>query len=183
MSKVPKEKLQKKTKPKSKAKKKNQLTLHVKSGSLGRPASYKTPKQMIDKIEEYFIKASSRVREHVTPTGLIVKINDPAPVHVTGLCVHLGICRDTLCEYQKKLGFSDPITRAKQRCEEYAVNSCFEGKSGNKADFVLQNNFGWKNKTEVDTKGSMIVKTIYIDAEEKAEYEKHISEAINENGN
>lgn len=147
---------------------------------VGRPVAYQEPKEMANKIEEYFTRAAGRIKDHITSNGLVVPISDPAPVHVTGLCVFLGISRDTLCEYQKKPNFSDSITRAKLRCEEHAVNACFEGKKGNKADFVLQNNFGWKNKSEVDNKGSMTVKTVYIDAGEKESYEDHINQAIKE---
>ena len=52
---------------------------------------------------------------------------------------------------------------------------------GNKADFVLQNNFGWRNRAETENKTESSVKVIYIDREEKESYEKHIDDVIKGN--
>lgn len=147
----------------------------------GRPygsGKYKTPEEMIVKIDAYFAKAEDRVRSIVTKKGDVVQIGVPAPVHVTGLCEFLEISNQTLNNYQEREGFFEPITRAKLKCEAHAVDQLFEGQKGNKADFVLQHNFGWKNRSEVDTTNT--TKIIYIDKDEKQAYEDHINKAIEE---
>ena len=135
---------------------------------------------MDEKIEEYFDICSGRIRKHIIASGKVFEIPDPAPMHITGLCVHLGITRETLSQYSRKPEFSDSIARAKMRCEAYAVDMCFEGKKGNKADFILQNNFNWKNKASQDNNDSIVIRTIYIEPEEKEAYERHITAVIDE---
>lgn len=124
----------------------------------GRPRIYTDPKELDKDIEEYFNERQSRVRPMITKTGQVVEVPAPAPQHITGLCVHLDMTNETLNQYQKKPEFSESIIRAKKRCEEYAVDQLFEGQKGNKADFVLKNNFKWedKMKTDLNLEGSII---------------------------
>jgi len=158
---------------------------NIKRG-VGRPRSYTDSNELEKDIESYFESCEKREKQFITKKGEVIMINQPAPQHITGLCAFLGISNDTLNNYQaegddeeKGQYFGSVIARAKKRCEEYAVNQCFEGNKGNKADFILMNNFGWKNKTETDNKNPpVVVQTVYIEKEEKEEYEKHIDEVI-----
>lgn len=145
----------------------------------GRPRVFKTPEEMQVLLDEYFEIKSGHTRKMVLKNGAIVEVPDPEPVSIAGICAYLGITYDTLSEYQKLDGFSVSITQAKLICEEFAVNMCFKGK--NKADFVLQNNFGWRNRSTSENKTENTTKIVYIDKEEKAEYEKHIDAVINGN--
>lgn len=143
----------------------------------GRPRIYKTIEEMQPLIDEYFEIKSGAKRKVVLKNKTVVYIPDPEPVHISGLCAYLGLTHETLGQYQKKEEFSDSITQAKQMCEEYAVNMCFKGH--NKADFVLQNNFKWRNRSETENKTESTTKIIYIDKEEKEAYDKHIDAIVN----
>ena len=61
----------------------------------GRPKKYKSVKLMKEKIDMYFEMCDEK--------------NEPYTV--TGLCLALDICRDTLLEYSKDKLFSDTIKR------------------------------------------------------------------------
>lgn len=143
----------------------------------GRPRAFNSPEEMQVLIDEYFEIKSGHKKMVILRNETVVYVPDPEPVHIAGLCAYLGITYDTLGEYQKREGFSEPITRAKLMCEEYAVNMCFKG--NNKADFVLQNNFKWRNRAETESKTETTTKIIYIDKEEKEAYDKHIDAIVN----
>ncbi len=143
----------------------------------GRPRAFNTPEEMQVLIDEYFEIKSGHKKMVILRNETVVYVPDPEPVHIAGICAYLGITYDTLGEYQKREGFSEPITRAKLMCEEYAVNMCFKG--NNKADFVLQNNFKWRNRAETENKTETTTKIIYIDKEEKEAYDKHIDAIVN----
>lgn len=159
-------------KKKSAQKTKNQIKRAV-----GRPRAFNSPEEMIKLINEYFEINEGATTTKILRDGTAVLIPDPQPIHIAGLCAYLNIDSETLRQYQKLEGFSAPIENAKQICEAYAVTMCFRGK--NKADFVLQNNFGWRNKSEVENKGETKTKIVYVDKEEKESYEQHIDDVIN----
>lgn len=140
----------------------------------GRPRAFNSPEEMQRLLDEYFEIKSGHKKTVILKDGTLVEVPYPEPVHIAGICAYLGITYETLGQYQKQDGYSEPITRAKLMCEEYAVNMCFKG--NNKADFVLQNNFKWRNRSETENKSENTVKIVYIDKEEKADYEKHIEE-------
>lgn len=116
----------------------------------GRPRKFKCVEDMAKIIDDYFVKCDTRVIAKTDKDGNIINVPSPAPRHIQGLCVHLDICRDTLLQYEELEEFSDTIKRAKRRCESYAVDQCFEGKHGNKADFILKNGYGWSDKTTIE---------------------------------
>lgn len=129
----------------------------------GPPKIYDNHLDLEADIAAYFLACENRTREMITKEGKVIAVKAPAPEHITGLCCFLGISDDTLLNYQKSDElFGSVIARAKKRCEQYAVNALFEGQKGNKADFVLQNNFKWKNKNETEHtfKGDMASRII-----------------------
>lgn len=136
----------------------------------GRPRAFKTPEEMQVLIDEYFEIKSGFKRQMVLKSGAIAYIPDPQPVHIAGLCAYLGLTHETLLQYQKKEEFSEPIKQAKQMCEEYAVDMCFRSK--NKADFVLMNNFGWRNRVEQENKGHSTVGLTSVVTQEELEAAK-----------
>lgn len=170
--------MKKKSEKKSTAKAKTKKV--DKENKRGRPVIYKTAEEMSIKIDAYFDEAESRWRPMITKKGDLIRVPAPAPVHITGLCDYLDISNETLNQYQKKPEFSEPITRAKRKCEAYAVSQLFEGQKGNKADFVLKNNFkeNWQEKTQVENTNT--TKIIYIDKEEREAYEDHINKVLEE---
>ncbi len=118
--------------------------------SIGRPRKFKCVEDIAELINDYFEKCENRFITKVDRSGEVIQVPSPAPRHIQGLCVHLDICRDTLLEYEQLPEFSDTIKAAKRKCEAYAVDQCFEGKHGNKADFILKNGYGWSDKTVVE---------------------------------
>jgi len=99
---------------------------------MGRPLTWEDPIAFSNAVDEYF--------------------NDTEEDHTwTGLAIHLGFAsRDSLNDYKKKEGFSDPIKKALLRIEnkyEKAINS----RNPTGAIFALKN-FGWKDKQEIDQK-------------------------------
>lgn len=115
--------------------------------SRGRPKAYKEVKIMQQKIDEYFEEC---------------KRNDE-PYTITGLCIALGICRDTLSEYMKHKEFSDTIKKAKLKVENYLEKHLITDSSTTGIIFNLKNNFGWKDKQEninVDTSYEDYIKRV-----------------------
>ena len=87
------------------------------------------------------------------------------PPTVTGLCRSLGISRETWREYSddEKLG---PIAEAgKAVIEEYLETMLYREKNVTGIIFNLQNNYGWKEKKEVDGK-QRVTFTLSEEAEE-----------------
>lgn len=99
---------------------------------VGRPPLFDDPEKMQERIDEYF-EADGRER----PT-------------VSGLCYFLGFeDRHAIAEYAKKPEFSATIKRAKARIENALEDALYNGAVAG-VIFNLKNNFGWKDKSEVE---------------------------------
>ena len=105
----------------------------------GRPKKYTEVEIMQQKINEYFKKCDK----------------DNEPYTVTGLCLALDICRDTLLEYSKDKRFSDTIKKAKLKVENYLEKHLITDSSTTGIIFNLKNNFGWKDKQELEHSGNI----------------------------
>lgn len=95
---------------------------------MGRPPLWNTPDELEAAIDGYFVEA-----EGTLPT-------------VSGLCLALGCCRETLWDYSRKPEFSDAIKRARTRLE-LAWELRLGEAACTGAIFWLKNQ-GWKDKTE-----------------------------------
>ena len=120
---------------------------------VGRPLLFDSPEQLQKKIDKYFadcdkgkqVKVYDRKKQEMTTQFL------PIPYTVTGLALALGTSRQTLINYGKREEFFDTIERAKLRCENYAELLLLDGSvSPGGPQFSLKNNYGWKDKSEVD---------------------------------
>ncbi|MBQ4030467.1 MAG: hypothetical protein II625_01820 [Bacilli bacterium] len=87
---------------------------------------------MQQKINEYFANCDA----------------NKEPYTITGLCIALEICRDTLSEYLKREEFSDTIKKAKLKVENYLEKHLITDSSTTGIIFNLKNNFGWRDKQE-----------------------------------
>ena len=110
----------------------------------GRPLKFESVEEVQELIEAYFLACDDDEK--------------PRPYTITGLALALDTCRQTLLDYENKDEFSDTIKKAKNKIHNYAEERLY---SNNVAGviFNLKNNFGWKDKTEVDNN------TRYVDKE------------------
>src|SRR5574344_655238 len=112
----------------------------------GRPKKYSELELFQKKTDEYFKMCDEKEK----------------PYTITGLCLYLDICRDTLIEYEKREGFIDTIKRAKNKVENYVEENSLMGKLNPTVSiFNLKNNFGWKDKTEIETNQNIKVDNPY----------------------
>jgi hypothetical protein len=123
----------------------------------GQPPYYKNPEEMQAIIDQFF--KSCEGHPYINDDGepvfdkngnpIIVGIKPPT---VTGLCLALGFTsRQALINYENKDQYFDTITRAKLRCHEYAESRLYDKDGANGAKFSLSNNFGWIERSEVNT--------------------------------
>lgn len=103
---------------------------------MGRPLAYAELEPFKKKVDEFFELCDKTER----------------PYTISGLCLHLDITRETLCNYEKKEKFFDTIKKAKLRVENYVEENSIQGKlNPTMSIFNLKNNFGWKDRLETDT--------------------------------
>lgn len=127
----------------------------------GRPQKFKTVEELEEKIDEYFASCFKEDGERIRPFT------------ITGLALALDTTRETLLDYEKSdkfAKFSDTIKKAKQTCQNYAEEHLFTSRNVIGAIFSMKNNYGWKDKTEVDTnfKGNITFTQALDMAEESA---------------
>lgn len=130
-------------------------------GRAGRPPKYKTVEEMQTKIDAYFTSCEGTPLLDDEGKAVTDKYGEPVivgahPPTVTGLALALGFTgRQALLNYQAKPKFVDTITRAKARCEAYAEERLFDRNGTTGAQFSLKCNFGWNDKTSIDTDGEV----------------------------
>ena len=99
---------------------------------VGRRKKIETREQLIDVINSYFNKFS--VEEYT----------------ITGLCYAIGVSKDTFYQYAKDKDFGEIIDEARLIVENaYELSLRKNGRTG---DIFALKNFGWVDKTEVDSK-------------------------------
>jgi hypothetical protein len=80
---------------------------------------------------------------------------------IISMCLHIGITRETLRQYEQNERFSDAIKEAKAKIEEFVEQELYRGQGQvTGIIFNLKNNFGWVDKQEIDqnVKGEMEIK-------------------------
>lgn len=91
--------------------------------------TYHNAKELEDMIDEYF---RDTPEEKITLTGLIL---------------HLGICKDTFYEYAKRDEYKNAINQARLRIENsYELSLKDKGRTG---DIFALKNFGWRDQQEI----------------------------------
>jgi len=143
----------------------------VKKSNAGRPPVFKSAEEMQEKIDAYFKEQDE----------MALRMSLGFPVYtMTGLALALGTNRQTLVNYTEKEEFFYTIQKARAKVEE-CVETRMVGGAGNATGLIFnaKNNFGWKDKTEVENTGDNGATVIYIDNKEKSEYEDHIDEMTN----
>lgn len=129
----------------------------------GRPPMFNTVDEMQILIDKYFIECKGTPLLNKDDIPMLNKYEEPimfgsSPPTVTGMALYLGFTsRQALINYQNKEEFVDSITQAKSRIEQYAETKLYSREASNGAKFVLINNYGWKEKSEVESTGSLDV--------------------------
>ncbi len=117
--------------------------------------AFNSPEELEKLINKYFDYCDSQKEEVKNAKGETVKIMQK-PYTISGLCVYLGIHRDTLNEYSHKDEYSDTIKKAKSRVENYAEEGLLAGKLNTIGTiFSLKNNFKWQDKQEIEHTGKV----------------------------
>lgn len=94
----------------------------------------------------------------------IERLSDRVFYTINGLAIFLDTTRETLSEYESKPEFTDTIKAAKTKIQNQLELSLY-GNNVTGVIFNLKNNYGWKDKTEVDTNISGELKTNEINPE------------------
>lgn len=103
--------------------------MNNKIGKCGAKLKFKTAKALRDAVDEYF-------KDRERPT-------------MSGLALHLKLSRQSLINYESRTGFGDIIKEARQKVEE-SFEEALYGTAVSGVIFNLKNNFGWRDKTEVE---------------------------------
>ena len=106
---------------------------------MSRPVKHKEAKEMQKLIDAYFSEC---------------EVNDKPPT-VAGLAYTLDLTRQGVLEYADKDEFSDTIKKAKLRIEANIEAGLMKGLNATGCIFNLKNNFGWKDKTELEHSGGI----------------------------
>lgn len=114
----------------------------------GRPPKYTSAEDMQEDIDAYF--------ESVTYINPDTRQSICQPT-MSGLADALDMCRQSLLNYAEKGEFLDTIKKARIKVE-IALERHLYGNSVTGAIFNLKNNFGWKDKQEVENSGITVVK-------------------------
>lgn len=102
---------------------------------------YKSAEELQKAINDYFLKCDEKEK----------------PYTMTGLAISLGVDRTTLINYGKRESFSTLVKNAKARVEEQLEESLYRLGNNSGVIFNLKNNYGWRDKVEVE-KGESIQK-------------------------
>jgi hypothetical protein len=125
-----------------------------------RPLKYQTVKELEKAIDAYFDYCDNRTKEiHSEKLGDMI-VPDPEPYTMSGLALAIGLSRQGLIDYRNRDTFLDAIKQARAR-----VEADVERRMNDKNTFTpglifnAKNNFGWKDKQEVDNniKGALEV--------------------------
>ena len=109
----------------------------------GRPLKYNSVEDMQKDIDEYFTKCDVEKR----------------PYTVSGLAYALGTNRQTLLNYEEKEQFFDTIKGAKAKIELFNEEMLYnKDVSTTGVIFNLKNNYGWKDKQEIEAEVNSDVK-------------------------
>jgi len=125
----------------------------------GRPLKFKSAKELQQKIDEYFESCFEEVWTQdedgkwlpvLDRNGNVIK-RQIRPFTITGLALALETTRETLLDYEDRDEFSYTIKAAKQRIENFTEEQLFTNRNTTGVIFNLKNNYGWTDKSEVDT--------------------------------
>jgi len=124
------------------------------SNPVGRPLRFKTADELQAVVDEYFDWCNNRTKSvFIKDMGDNIEVSNPAPYTMSGLARRIGLSRQALSEYGHRDEFGDTIVEARNRVQEDIETRLMETSNQSGAQFNLKNNFGWKDKSEVEVSG------------------------------
>lgn len=155
--------------------------------TVGRPLKFKSPEELQEKIDAYFkscfdyardmfgnrLKDKDEKNEDGSPVFVMKQVK---PFTIGGLAVALGTYRDVIVDYENgkyddpdkdpevNRQFSNTIKEAKEIIKAYAEEQLYIGKNPAGVIFSMKNNYGWKDKKEVEHLGKLTL-TDLVDEE------------------
>jgi len=125
----------------------------------GRPPIFETPKDLQDKIDEYF-QSGVKVKKVVigkAPNNYTLDIEVPT---ITGLAYYIGFeSRQSFYDYENKPEFTYTIRKVRLFIEQHYEEMLQTGNTIG-AIFALKN-FGWKDKQQIESDGKVEVTVKY----------------------
>lgn len=125
-----------------------------------RPKKFNSAEEMQEKLDAYYKRCEKGEKRTMVDkkTGEVNEFFIPIPYSVEGMVTFLDICRETMCDYEKDICFSDTIKRAKQKVLSNQVESVLMNKiNSTYTIFSHKNNFGMKDRTEVDNNTTVTI--------------------------
>lgn len=127
---------------------------------MSRPLKFQSVEELQQMIDNYFEScyeeswylSDGKWEAEYDRFGNVVK-NRVKPFTITGLASFLGTSRRTLLNYEDKDEFFHTIRAAKDKIEAFAEESLWQPKIATGVMFNLKNNFGWEEKTSVQSSG------------------------------
>lgn len=160
----------------------------------GRPFLFTDPKELAIRIQSYFDEQSPRIVKRMVESGYNNEghtifltrevMTEQQPLTATGLALHLGVSRQTLLDYKKAEHYSDEIEdevrqelmdtveKAYQRIEAFNEQMLFKNGLANGVKFNLTNNFGWVDKSVVDSNVKTVAEELDALDDDQAEKTK-----------
>ena len=115
----------------------------------GKPKSFESPEQFQRLNDEYFDFCDSQKETFTDSKGQIKTLQKPYTM--SGLCVFLGITRETWSQYAKNPDYANIAASSKSKIENYCEENTMLGKLNPIFSiFSLKNNFGWVDKMEIN---------------------------------
>lgn len=167
----------------------------------GRPSKFETPEELERLINEYFDSITityplyDSVKDGKDENGedkykQIPRLNNAEKqVYTTTYYEHpsilslaefLGTTRKTLWEYEDKPQFSNTIKMAKERIEHYLEDQLYRKDQVTGIIFNLKNNFGWKDKQEIEHSGETNMNITTMTNEERQRRIEELKKKLSE---
>lgn len=140
-------------------------TVEKTKSKMGRPLKFETPEEMQIAIDNYIEECKNNTRQvYDKKQQLVINMGAPIPLTIEGLAVTLGVDRQTLLNYQKKEDFFGIIKETKDLILQNQVEMALTGASDKTMTiFMLKNNQGYADKTEVHQTGEGLVTKLEVE--------------------
>ena len=133
--------------------------------AVGRPRKFNSQEELEEKIMEYWQRCEQLNKSYT----------------LSGLALWIGVDRKTLYNYSEKDDFFPTIKKARDIVEASMEERALTGENNvTFSIFALKNNFGWKDKQEIEHSGETNINMTTITAEEREKRIEELKKKLNE---